>query len=451
MLKLTYKQTEAFKHAISKKYSFILFGGAIRGGKSFWLFACFVYLANAYPKSRWIIARESLQTLKRTTFISWQKILDSGLRDAVVHIDNDTHTYTFKNGSQIIFMGENYDDDKELTRFAGLECNGFGADEINELQEATLDKMFERAGSWIIPNGPDPIVLATCNPSAGWVRDRVYDLYVKDKMPSNWLYIPAKITDNPHVPQAYLESLKQNLTPIKYRRFVEGDWYAHEVRNAFATHYDPEKHDAIDILHDESLPLYMSIDFNLNPLGMIFFHIYSDEKGDHFHVFDEITVDGASIPKVIEEVKRKYGPYLSDAKLTGDAMGNRQSIEQSDNADLFEQLRRGFGMRRTQVNVEPNPTHIVSRSHCNYILYHFPDFKLNPNTCKNLKRDLMNVQCDASGSIIKANRKDLDQRADHLDCFRSAVNSYLKKWIEKHKKISFSKFDQAELDKSIYL
>ncbi len=437
MVKLTYKQTQAFKLAVSGKYNFLLFGGAIRGGKSYWLLITFIHLASAYRNSRWIIVRESLQTLKRTTFITWTKLLESGLRNHISHIDNATHTYTFKNGSQIIFMGENYAEDKDLTRFAGLEANGFGADEINELQEVTLDKMFERAGTWFIPDQPLPLVLATCNPSSGWVKDRVYEPYVKNKLPQTWKYIPAKVTDNPHIPKEFLKSLKDNLTPLKYRRFVEGDWYAHEVKNAFAFNYDIEKHECKTTTFDHLRTIYISIDFNLNPMAITIWQIWVDEDGEHVHAVDEFSVESASIEKVKTLIQLKYGQYLHMAYVTGDAMGNRQSLEQSDNASLFEQLRRGWGMSRSQIKVAPNPTHQVSRADVNYILQHFPDFKINPVTCPVLSRDMQNVQCDAFGQIEKRDRKDLDQRADALDTCRAVVNTFLKSWIQRHQKVTY--------------
>ncbi len=82
-----------------------------------------------------------------------------------------------------------------------------------------------------------------------------------------------------------------------------------------------------------------------------------------------------------------------------------------------------------------NPTHVNSRADTNYILFNFPDYKINPITCPNTCSDMQTVQCDAFGSIIKKNRNDLTQRADFIDCERYGINTFLKKWIESHMKI----------------
>ncbi|WP_323162251.1 hypothetical protein, partial [Pseudomonas fluorescens] len=90
------------------------------------------------------LVRSTLQTLKLNTIPSFVKICPTNF---VKKYNQDTQTVTFQNYSQIIFLGENYADDKELNRFKGLEVNGFLLEEINELQQKTFYKCIERAGS----------------------------------------------------------------------------------------------------------------------------------------------------------------------------------------------------------------------------------------------------------------------------------------------------------------
>ena len=170
-MKLSYKQTQAYQLALSGKKRVILYGGAIRGGKSYWLLLTFISLCSKYPKSRWVIIRESLPTLKRTLLVTLQSILNEGLQQHIKEFNRDTYTLTFLNGSQIIFMAESFADDKELNRFRGLEVNGGGFDEINECRQETFYKLIERAGTWNHAIGTPPIlILSTCNPTHEWVK-----------------------------------------------------------------------------------------------------------------------------------------------------------------------------------------------------------------------------------------------------------------------------------------
>ena len=192
------KQIEFLSAALSNKYEFILYGGAIRGGKTFSLLGLFILLCKIYPKSRWAIVRKDLPVIKRNLYPSWNKIKP---KNYIKKHDLETHTVTFTNASQIIFFPESYDTDKDYNRWRGLEVNGFGFDEINECQEKTLYKAFERAGSYIIKNGkqPPPLVVATCNPTKNWLKPLIYDKWKEHSLIDSWVYIPSKITDNPYI------------------------------------------------------------------------------------------------------------------------------------------------------------------------------------------------------------------------------------------------------------
>jgi hypothetical protein len=91
-------------------------------------------------------------------------------------------------------------------------------------------------------------------------------------------------------------------------------------------------------------------------------------------------------------------------------------------------------MRESQIKVSNNPTHENSRADCNYVLFNFPDYKVHKK-CVGIIRDCRNVQVDAYGSILKKDRKDINQRADYLDAgLRYVVHNILYSWIENHMK-----------------
>jgi len=162
--------------------------------------------------------------MKRNLFPTFQKLLDVGFSQYVREWNQSTQTVTFSNGSQIIFMAESYNEDKELNRFRGLEINGAGIDEINEIQPQTFYKIIERSGSWT-GAGKVPIkILGTCNPSHGWVKEEFYDPFISGKLKNGWAFVPALITDNPYMNQEYLDFLRANMPEWEYEVFVKGNW-----------------------------------------------------------------------------------------------------------------------------------------------------------------------------------------------------------------------------------
>jgi hypothetical protein len=241
--------------------------------------------------------------------------------------------------------------------------------------------------------------------------------------------------DNPLLQKLDIDNLALSMTDEEYQQEILGEFVDFSGTNPFAHQYNPEKHESIEAVFDPNKQLLIRVDFNLNPFAVTFGHLWRDSKGEHYHVVSEDSISQGSIPAMVDLIKLKYESQLSNCIATGDGMGNRGDISQRDNASNWEQLRRGLGLKQSQLWLPANPTHDNSRADVNYVLCHFPDYKINPKTCPNLCRDMRNVQCDAFGSILKKDRKDLNQRADFIDTERYGINTFLRKWIDQHSKI----------------
>jgi PBSX family phage terminase large subunit len=422
-VKLTEKQTEAFKVATSGDYSVVIFGGSIRGGKTWWLLSTMLYLCLTHAKSRYVVIRRSLPDLKRNTFPSIQELLDRYFMSAVSDWNHDTQVITFINGSQLMFMAESFNEDKDLNRFKGLEVNGFGFEEINECQKATFHKAIERSGTWLnSPSNPPTVILATLNPAQNWTKDEFYLPFVEGTLNERWKFIVSKITDNPHIPEQYKENLKM-LSPIEYARFVEGDWDAVEgSENPFLWAWDEAKHVQHNIKHNPSLLTYFSVDFNVTPLCCLVIQ----HHGRQAWVVDEFAISPGSIEALCDRIAA-YGVPTGMIRITGDAMGNGRTLQQRDNSSHYLTIKKLLKLNDKQIIIPANPTHKNSRVDCNAALMKL-DIKVS-NSCKGFILDASQVECDSEGSIIKQNRKIITQRADLLDCFRYFVNAILKRYL----------------------
>lgn len=218
------KQAEFARAVFSGQYRYLLFGGGVRGGKTAGSLMILFALCRIFPGSRWAIVRRDLPTIRRTILPSFMK-----LKPAFVGEPNQGDwTATCTNGSQILFFAESYQEDPDLNRWKGLEVNGFLLEEANELMggKRSWDKAIERAGSWVLPGGvpqPPPVIMATCNPSPGWLKEMFYDPYVAGELEAPYYFLPALIQDNPSNSADYVASL-EFLEPDQYRRFVKGEW-----------------------------------------------------------------------------------------------------------------------------------------------------------------------------------------------------------------------------------
>jgi hypothetical protein len=253
IIKPTPKQIEAYQAC--ENNNIVLYGGSIRGGKSYFLILYAFTLAFKYPNSRWIFVRQSLPVLKRTLLVSFREILENGFNQYVESFNQNDMTVKLKNGSVFVFLAESYDTDKELNRFRGLEINGAFIDEANEIQLVTFNKIIERAGSWFhSPNCPSKIIM-TANPTNGWLKEVIYDSVA---------YIPARIFDNPYIPKEYLESLKM-LPKYEYIVFVEGSWDIQlKTGGEFYKGFELAKH-VKPVKYDINQTFHISIDSNVFP------------------------------------------------------------------------------------------------------------------------------------------------------------------------------------------
>lgn len=219
------KQEEFINAVLSGEFNYLLYGGGIRGGKSYVVFLVVCLLAKVYPGSRWAIVRKDLPTIRRNVIPKFEEIRPTNF---VNELNQSKWSYSCANGSEILLFPENFTQDKELNRWKGLEVNGFAPDEMNELNQATFLKMIERAGSWIARGGkqPNPLILGTCNPANGWVKTMFYDKHQNRSLSAPYYYQPATIFDNPHIPESYLKNLQQlkEANPSHFERFVLGRW-----------------------------------------------------------------------------------------------------------------------------------------------------------------------------------------------------------------------------------
>lgn len=320
------KAQKLFQAVLSDQYRAVFYGGAVRGGKSYNMLAALAVLLKRYPGSRAVIVRRDMTTLIRNTLPTCMKVFPSSLK----LVNRSRYVWQLENDegfppSTVFFFGENYNQDKELARWDGLEVNFIVLDQIEELQYETLVKSFERCGSYVIPGRPTtdqplPIIMASCNPTSNWVKRVIYDRYVDHSLPKDWVYIPSKIWDNPHVPQSYIDGLEQlrNIDPFEYRRRVEGVW---EIRHSDLMLYEP---DAIQDLFTndfvEAGNKYITADIALDGSDRFVIMVWDGWRCIDVSYHDVIQ-DSNLVAKLIREKAIRYKVPASRIVYDADGVG----------------------------------------------------------------------------------------------------------------------------------
>lgn len=177
-----------------------------------------------YPGTRWLMGRAKLKTLKETTLNSFFELSSQlGLANQYNYNAQSGIIY-FNNGSEIIlkdlFL---YPSDPNFDSLGSLEITGAFIDECNQVVKKAWQVVKSRMRYKLKEYGLIPKLLGSCNPAKNWVYSDFYKPSIDNDLKPYRRFIQALPTDNPHLPQSYLESLLQ-LDKASRMRLYYGNW-----------------------------------------------------------------------------------------------------------------------------------------------------------------------------------------------------------------------------------
>lgn len=393
------------------KIKFAFLGGGVNGGKTYCCLITLLAIAENFPSCKIHIVRESMPTLVSTTVESLRKIVkDSGGWNK----SSSNFFWEHKNGSRIYFFSENFNADKDLDRWKGLETNIIMLEQIEELQELTFQKSMERVGRWKDGNKvmPKPLILSTFNPTRiRWVREKTYLPFKSGNVNKNTYINMITNIDNPFTSAEEIE-FYESMDSLHKKQYIEGSWDVFENVKSFLYSFDAKKH-VDNIEQDKSDTVYVSFDFNVNPITCILANF--DSLSNKLRVFKEIKLSNSNIHDICDEIN-KYKTKMGYV-ITGDANGNNSSIMIRENITAYDIIKKKLRVQDAKIKVpKKNLYHTDSSIVCNTALEHF-DIKID-KSCESLIQDIIEVEMTNDGKIDKKNKN----RTHLLDCFRYLIH-----------------------------
>lgn len=402
------KQKEYIEAVFSGKYECLLFGGAAGGGKSYVALATLILLAKVYPGSKSHVVRESVPTLKRTTMPTFFKLCPKSF---IKSYNGTDRVVKFTNGSELHFFAENYVQDKNLTRFDGLETNFFLIEEAQECQEKTFEKCKLRVGRHVFNDAskqPPRIILLTCNPSQNFTKTKFHEPALNGTLRKDYFYMRALMQDNPNLPPEYMAAM-ENLDELTKAVFVNGDWDVMAVERPFAYAFNKIKTVRGGLKENPNEPILLSFDFNVDPITCV----AGQSWGNTIHILREFRLRNSDIYALCEAIKVAFGERLFI--VTGDASGGNRSAMTKGALNFYQIIKEELGLPKSAFKVPSvNPSIKNSRVLCNSMLEKHPGLFID-GSCQFLIHDLQTVETTATGDIEKTK----NAQATHLlDCFR---------------------------------
>ena len=235
-MQLLPKQENAVYYLKDEETKEVLYGGAAGGGKSalgcLWL----IEQCQKYPGSRWLMGRSKLKALKDTTLNTFFELTstpsDESIRLGLIRLDlGNQYVYNAQsniikwgNGSEIIlkdlFL---YPSDPNFDSLGSLEICGAFVDECNQIVYKAWQIVSSRCRYKLSEFGITPKLFGSCNPAKNWVYKQFYKPFKDGDIKTHRKFIQALPTDNPHLPQSYLESLLA-LDNNSKERLYYGNW-----------------------------------------------------------------------------------------------------------------------------------------------------------------------------------------------------------------------------------
>ena len=411
-------------------YREIAYGGAIRGGKTYGTLGCLVLLCAMYPGSKWAVIRGDSVKLKETTIPSMERIL-SGSPNWKWNRGTPYYCEYIPTKSKILFLSENLTQDPELTGFLGLEINGALLEQAEELSLKCYEMVKSRLGSLYIPKMPRPLLLFTFNPCQNWVKDMFYIPYKKGLLEAPRYFISAIPSDNPMVTKEQWE-MWDTLDPRYKKQFIDGDWADLRPSNElWSWAFDKKKHcygedgSPLKIEPDKNQFLYLSFDFNRNPISCIVAqHIFPGTC----NILETIKLENSDIYKLCTKIKETYPGFIYI--VTGDASGRSSSAMVKDNMNYYKIIQMELRVNNAQFNVpSANPKLAENQVLVNSVLSK-GNIKIDLEKNYQLIFDLENCRMNADGTIVKTDRNDPTQQADALDCLRYYINTFHRNFVK---------------------
>lgn len=402
-----------YHQAVNNQSLILVLYGSASSGKSYFAAQKIILRCLTEVGHRFLIIRKVGNTLKDSVF----QLLKDVIMEFDVYnefeINKTDKTFVHKlTGNEIICKG--LDEPEKIKSVQGITSMW-----IEEATELTFDD-FTQLLLRIRGEKKNYVqYILSFNPISEnhWLKSKLVD----GTGFKNLTVIHSNYTHNAYLSQqdrTTLESLKHT-NPLYYQIYCLGMWGIEDKSGKFAYAFDKDKHIVQGLQYNPDHELYLSFDFNVNPISCLAAQHYNDT----LYCLRCFKLENSNIYELCDVIRATYPSSLYI--VTGDATGRATSALVNDNLNYYKVIKQQLDLLEQQIQVPAiNPSLVENRVVCNAVLQ-TRDIKIDSQHCAPLEYDLTYCEVDESNKLVK-NRTNEARKADALDTFRYLINKLYK-------------------------
>lgn len=234
--------------------------------------------------------------------------------------------------------------------------------------------------------------------------------------------------------EAYLQTLlmgaggDQNRIKVN----VHGEWGNEENKAPWLYAFDRAKFAKKKLLFYPSYPVYLSFDFNREPLTCTATQMspHKGQKSSFIHHLKQFK-DDVQLTELCQRIKAEYPSSI--LYVTGDASGNKGDVAfVGRHSTYYTMIKAALNLTDKQMNLNTrNMEHNDSRLLCNTMLNQYPNIYFSEEGCPDLIMDCEIAEVDEKSSKPGHLKKDRDKfKLDLFDGWRYFYQTYFNEFVQ---------------------
>lgn len=239
----------------------------------------------------------------------------------------------------------------------------------------------------------------------------------------NWAYeyfieSPREDTDlifgnsreNTHVADSYVKGLEDSYDTLMQQQYIDGKFVSMSGARALWS-FDRFKHVSATAERIEGAPIWVSLDFNVNPMAATIWNRMPHTSGKLLRAFDEVCLNSSDTHQIAAVLKERYGTQIT---IFPDPAGDARSTKSRGHTDISILREAGF----TDIRYKKAITSVRDCLNASNNLLDKNLIEVHPR-CKNFIADA--EQCILRSGGLEIDKKNV-MRSHWLDGFKDMVD-----------------------------